>query len=270
MIAWDGVTIPRNIPSAPNIRSAVVFKNRLFAITEDKFKIRFSKELDPTNWLLTENSDSSGIIRFSDQMGDMAKLVEFLGNLYAIRDNGITKITYYEDDDSYTLSHIFFSGSRIYADSVVVCERLLYFMTRDGIFTFDGVTTKKVNLPIDNLFGIDNFDGVKAVFHKNNYYLACKLKYDDNSYFGDETGDGNYVNNTIIELNTKTNHFNLIRGVDVIDILPLEVGRVSKLVVLTRGKNADNRKDYQHSNYRTAVKGFHFVKEFIATSIRSK
>ena len=42
------------------------------------------------------------------------------------------------------------------------------------------------------------------------------------------------------------------------------------LRLLTGGKNADNREDYQPSNYRTAVKGLHFGKEFIAPSSRSK
>ncbi len=239
MIAWNGVTIPKQIASAPNIRSVAVFKNRLFAITDDKFKLYYSKELDPTNWLITENSDSSGIIRFSDQMGDMNKIVEFLGNLYVIRDNGITKVSYYEDDDSYKLSHMFFSGSKIYGESVVVCERDLYFMTRDGIFVFDGVSTEQVNLNINSLFGLDNLEGAKAVFHKNNYYLACRLNYNDNSFFADESAVNGCVNNTILQLNTKTKQFNLIRGIDAIDIMSLQVGRISKLVILTRGGKAN-------------------------------
>ena len=99
MIAWDGVTIPTKITTAPNIRSAVVYKNRLFALTSNEFQIRFSKELNPTNWLIDGNADNSGIIRLSDQMGGTSKIIEFLGNLYVIRDNGISKISFYEDDD---------------------------------------------------------------------------------------------------------------------------------------------------------------------------
>lgn len=239
MIAWDGVTIPQKIAAAPNIRSAVVFKNRLFAITSEKFQIRYSKELNPTNWLVDGNADNSGIIRFSDQMGGASKIVEFLGNLYVIRDNGISKISFYEEDDTYKISHIFFAGSKIYGETVVVCERDIYFATRDGIFTFDGVTCEKVNLGIDSLFGIDNLDGAKAVFHKDTYFLACRLNYNDNTYMGDEMPNSNFVNNTILALNTKSKKFDTLRGIDAIDIMPLEVGRISKLVILTRGADSN-------------------------------
>ncbi len=238
MIAWDGVTIPTKIASAPNIRSVAVYKNRLFALVSNKFQIRYSKELNPTNWVIDGNADNSGIIRLSDQLGGTSKIIEFMGSLYVIRDNGISKIIFYEDDDSYKISHIFFAGSMIYGESVVCCEREIYFATRDGIFTFDGVTVEKVNLNIDMLFGIDNQQGAKAVFHKGKYYLACRLNYNDNSFMGDEMPGESFVNNTILALDIKSKKFELMRGVDAVDIMPLEVGRISKLVVLTRGTHS--------------------------------
>ncbi len=237
MIAWNGITIPTTITSAPNIRSVCVYKNRLWALTDDSHQIRYSKELNPTNWLISGNAEDSGIIRLSDQMGGTSKIISFMGHLYIIRDNGITKLTYFEEDDSYKLSHIFFAGSHIYGDSVIECEREIYFATRDGVFTFDGITTEKIELGINSLFGGCDQIGIKAVFHKDTYFLACKLEFNDNTFLGDETVTGGYVNNCLLMLNTKTKKIELLRGVDVVDMLPLEVGRISRLVVLTRGAN---------------------------------
>ena len=109
-------------------------------------------------------------------------------------------------------------------------------MTRDGIYTFDGVSFEKQNLGIDNLFDTDNRESAFGVFFRGSYYLACRLEYKDNASFGDETND-NCVNNTIIIFDPSVKKYSLLRGVDVCQMLPLEIGKISKLAITTRGEN---------------------------------
>lgn len=242
MIAWDGDTIPRTVPSAPSMRSVCKHGTRLFALTDDRYYIRYSSELDPTNWLLTNTDQSSGFIRLSDQMGGMNKIISFLGYLYIFRDNGITKIKFYEEDNTYDVSQVFISGSRIYPDSIAVAEDEIYFTTRDGVYTFDGMTAVKIDLKLDSLFIKDTFEHSVGVFHKGTYFLACYLFYNDNCSVGDDIGPYNLcdvTNNVLIGLDTKTKQYDLMRGIDIVDMLPIDVGRISKLLMLVKGANSN-------------------------------
>lgn len=243
MISWDGVSIPKTVASAPNIRSVCRHGSRLFALTSDRYYIRYSSEIDPTNWLVTETDESSGYIRLSDQMGGMNKIVSFLGYLYVFRDNGITKIKFFEEDNTYEVSQVFFAGSRIYPDSIAIAEDEIYFTTRDGVYSFDGMDAKKINLNLDSLYVNQTFENSVGVFHKGTYFLACYLYYNDNASVGDDKGAFStytVVNNVLIGLDTKTKKFDLMRGIDVVSMLPIDVGRISKLLLLLRGPN-DNK-----------------------------
>ncbi len=234
MISWDGDTVPKEVSSAPNIRSICKHGTRLFALTEDRYSIRYSSELDPTNWLVTSSQESSGIIRLADQLGEMNKIVSFLGGIYVFRDGGITKVKFYEEDNSYEVSQVFFSGSKIYADSIAIGKEKIYFATRDGVYSFDGITSDKIELNLDSLFVSRSFTFSKGVYHKDKYYIACYLNYLDNNNVADDTGPYTCVNNVLICLDTTNDSYDIFRGVDIIDMLPLDVGQITKLLILTR------------------------------------
>ena len=239
MIAWDGDTVPESVVGAPAIRSICKHGTRLFALTKDRFSIRYSSELDPTNWLVSSSEDSSGIIRISDQMGEMHKIVSFLGKLYVIREGGITKINFFEEDDSYDISHVFFSGSKVFADSVVVCGDCIFFATRDGVYSFDGIDAKMVDFGFSNLFVTRTFENSKAVFYKEKYYIACYLNYNDNNSVGDDKYPNECVNNVLIAFDIKNKSYDIFRGVDIVDMLALDVSKISKLLMLTRISNTN-------------------------------
>ena len=73
--------------------------------------------------------------------------------------------------------------------------------------------------------------------------------------------DRQVVNNTILALDIKTKNFDILRGVDAIDIMPLEVGCISKLVILTRGNHAQK---VSQLSFDGKYYGQSFLKEYKA------
>lgn len=229
MLVWDGDTLPYKITTAPTIKSMCLHKDILFAITQDgTHSIRYSKQLNPTSWLISGNLEDSGFIDISDQQGGMNKILSFLGYLFVFRDYAITKIAFYDEDGEYNISQLYFSGSKIFADTVCVCGDKILLMSNDGIYSFDGLQTTKLDLGINTMFAPDNHNA-SAVFFNDKYYLACKLNFKDDDLVCDEQND-NYVNNALIVYDTQTKQFTITRGVDIKSMLPVEEEHISKII----------------------------------------
>ena len=238
MLVWDGDLIPYEITTAPTIRSMCLHNDRLFAITQDgTHTIRYSKNLDPTDWLVTGNAEDSGLIEISDQQGGMNKILSFLGYIFIFRDYAITKLAFYDEDGEYNISQLYFSGSKIFSDTVCVCGNKILLLSNDGLYSFDGVNTSKISLNIDSLFNKNN-NNAYATFYNGKYYLACKLDYNDQDIVLDENTDG-YVNNTLLVVDAKTYEYTLTRGVDILSMLAVEEEQISKLLCLKRISNAE-------------------------------
>ncbi len=238
MLVWDCDIMPYSVATAPTIRSMCLHKDRLFAIVQDMpSTIRYSKNLDPTNWLVTGDAEDSGVIAISDQMGDMNKIISFLGYIYIFRDYGITKLAFYDENGEYTISQLYYSGSRIIPDTVTVCGNKIFFMTNDGIYSFDGINTKKLTLDILSMMPSFN-DKAVACFHADKYYLACKLNYNDDQTILDETND-DCINNTLIVVDVKSGAFTLTRGIDISSMLSVEEENISKIFFCKRCSNSD-------------------------------
>lgn len=230
MVYWDGVATPQVVTNAPEISSLTLHKDNLFAtIQGERNIIRYSSNLDPTTWSSDSSNEDEHTLEMNDQRGGINKVISFLGYVFAFRDFGITKIRTYEINKEVNVSHLFVSGNRIYSNTVAVCGNKVLMLTKDGIYEFDGITTRKIDLKIDALFdGVYNEDAV-ATYHEGKYYISCKLNYPDNNLIGSET-DSSSINNSLIELDVKRGTFNIIRGVDVVSMTSMQVEVLSKLV----------------------------------------
>ncbi|MGD9901012.1 MAG: hypothetical protein AB7S44_00550 [Spirochaetales bacterium] len=230
MAYWNGEDVPQVVSTAPKISSLCEHKDKLFAtIGGERNLIRYSSNLDPTTWTTDLTDASNPYIEMNDMRGGINKVISFLGYVFAFRDFGIAKIKTYDGSDEINVSQLFVSGNRIYKNTICVCGDKILMLTKDGIYEFDGITTSKIDLKIDSLFdGIYNEQAV-ANYHEGKYYVSCKLNYPDSNEIGSES-DPDHINNTLIELDVKTNTFNIIRGIDVVSMTSIQVESMSKMV----------------------------------------
>lgn len=228
-------TLEEEILDEPKIISICRHYERVFAIEEGKRnKLIFSANLDPTNWNV--DIDEAGYIEIIDDRGRLEKVVSFNDYVYIFKEYGISRLSAYGDQTEFSLSSVFVTSGKIYANSVCVCGDRIMFLARDGIYSFNGYSATKLTLNIESLFEEHN-DNCCSAYHNGKYYLGCKLKYDDGEVIGCEGYSDGYVNNTLIEYDLKTGEINLTRGVDLKWLISIEYDTVNKLAALFNGEH---------------------------------
>ena len=235
--SWDNIGVPKSYSNAPLVHDFCEYKGRVFAIPSgERLKIR-SEEINFLQWSQSTTT-ASKTIQFDSERGYINKLVTFNGYLFAIRDFGISRIIWYDADSSYDVKHLLSSGSRIYANTACVCGNTGLVLCKDGIYEFDNVSAKKLDIKLNRMFrGVSNQNAV-ASFRNGIYYLACRLNFGDNKSIGCET-NVNYKNNALISYDTQTNQYSITRGVDISYLCTIQFLSADKLLACFNGSNCD-------------------------------
>ena len=217
----------RTVSTAPNILSMCEHYERLFAVVaSNRNAVYFSTELDPTAWDISLTG--AGFIEMIDERGRLTKVVSFGGYVYIFREYGIARLTAYADQTDFVVNQLFTSCGRIYENTISVCGNKILFLAEDGLYSFDGVTTRKLVTNIESMF--DGQDNAKAVgeYFQGKYYLACSLNFFDSLTIGCEGGTP--INNAILQLDLKTGDLNIIRGFDISFLTTIAESSGSQLV----------------------------------------
>ena len=217
-------TLKDNIhANVPALISCVVHYDNFFGITNtNRNTLIYKKNLDLTKWMEEENS----AIEFLDSRGSFTKLVIFNDYVYLFREYGITKISIYSSQSDFSFTHLYTSSSKIFEESVCVCGDKIFFMARDGLYSFNGNSVEKIADDYDVYFkNLDNTHCSSACL-EGKYYIATKCKFDDEQ-IGCETGE--YVNNVLFEVDINNFNLNLYRGVDIRKIVSVDNPYMSKL-----------------------------------------
>lgn len=235
MCVWEPESEATIVQNAPKIVSMCLHYDRLFAIVEgERIRLRFSDDLDPTNW--ETSTTEGGYIDLIDERGPMSRVVSFNDYVYVFRDFGISRIYAYGDQSDFSVSGVHTSSGKIYGGSVAVCGSQIIYLSKNGLYTFDGVSCQKLNLNIDSLFdGISN-ENCCSAYLDNKYYLACKLNFNDGQALGCESCQEGYTNNALIELDLESGNINIVRGVDIVSMTAVEEGFISKLICCFGGQ----------------------------------
>ena len=226
---WNGDGSPIHWPDCPKFVEFCEHKGKIYAVRGgEQNLIRYSSNYNVTDWVETLGT-YDGLIEINDGQGKINKLVSFLGYMFAVRDYGITKISTYENSNNYSISNMYISGNKIYPNTVALCGEDIFMLTKDDLVVFDGINTKKLDVKFSKMFShIDNKNAV-ACFHAGVYYLACKLDFNDDKKIGCENYD--YLNNALICYDVKTQKYDIVRGVDILDIKSIQVDSLNKVVV---------------------------------------
>ena len=218
--------------NVPAMISCVVHYDKFFGVTnKNRNTLIYTSNLNLKEW----QDDGSSTIEFLDNRGMFTKLVAFNDYVYLFREYGITKISLYSSKADFAFTHLYTSSSKIYENSVCVCGDLVFFATRDGLFTFNGSSVNKVEQKYSKLFeNLDNTNCSSACLD-GKYYLATKCKFDGEQKVGCETGE--YVNNVLFEIDINDFSLNLLRGVDIRKVLAVDNPYMSKLCACFFGEN---------------------------------
>ena len=212
--------------NVPEMKSCVVHYGNFFGITKaNNNKLIYTIKTRLDTWLANEGLS---VVEFLDNRGLFTKLVTFNDYVYLFRENGITKISKYSVDGEFSFTHLYYSPSKIYENSICVCGSKIFFVTRDGLYTFDGNNVSKIMDDYDVYF--TNFDNLNcfATCLDGKYYLATKCDFKDGQTIGCESGT--FVNNALFEIDINKKTINVLRGVDIKKLATLDTPYYSKVV----------------------------------------
>ncbi len=225
MVVWHTNYSPYEIEDVPIITSMCMNDEVLFCtIKNPAFKIWYATNLDAEN--VGQVSAESGYISLEDDLGYSRKILTFNEDIYVFRDYGISKINYIKND--ITVSQIYLSNTQIYTDTVSICGNVIMFMTKDGIYSFNGVKVTKTDVDIRSLLPNTN-EHTAASSLGQKYYLALRLNFNDNKSILCETVD--YVNNALVIIDVTDYSYEIIRGVDIKSLLPVKTELFEKMLV---------------------------------------
>ena len=229
MYVWDGLTEPYQVLDAPKIDSMAVGLERLFvSTTTHPYSVLFSDDMDPSNWCMA--ADEAGEIVFNDNLGTVLKVCALDNYIYVVRDYGILKLYgYKESENTFNVSRVYASTSKIFKNSIAIAGDRLVFMANDGIYSFDGLSAKRIN---NKLYGlVFNPDLCRAACKDGIYYLCLNL------YENCEK------NNALICLDLETKNItNICYGFDFQNLCILSANNALEMVVISSdivSKNAN-------------------------------
>lgn len=225
MIVWHTNYSPYEIEDVPIITSMCMNDEVLFCTIKDPaFKIWYATNLDAEN--VGQVTPESGYISLEDDLGYCRKILTFDEDIYVFRDYGISKINYIKND--ITVSQIYLSNTKIYTDTVSICGNVIMFMTKDGIYSFNGVKVSKTDIDIRNLLP-DSNEHTAASSLGQKYYLALRLNFNDDKSILCETGS--YINNALVVIDITDFSYQIIRGIDVKSLLPVKTEVFEKMLL---------------------------------------
>ena len=235
------------VENAPNINSICLHNERAFAtVGGNREEVWFSKELDPTNWNATLSE--GGFISFVDDRGQCNKVLSFLDRVYVFRDYGINRITPYANQTEFDVSELYVSSGQIHANTVCECGDRIIMLTDNGLYCFDGTSTTKLNVYINEFLSKSRNNNAIATYYKGKYYLACYVNFGDFKEVGSEEYKLDiHANNVLIELDVNTNMVNILRGVEITSLSVLSDDVVSKLVVCSKVKGVSKISELTYS-----------------------
>ena len=230
MVIWDANQAgqpPKVVTNAPKISSMCVQFDKVFACLHgDKSQVWYSDDFDPTNWNVSLNE--AGVLSMVDEKGRLNKVLAFKDYVYIFRDYGISRIAK-TIKNTFSVQQLYQSNARIYPESVVVAGDSIIMLMEDGLYSFDGLTYKKIELPLSSLFFGANNCNAEGVFHQGKYYLACNLTFE-----GEENKEENGCFNTLLEYDLENGNTCLLRGVSIVSLCACHNEVFSKLLVVCK------------------------------------
>lgn len=248
MKIWVTNYTPYSVEGVPIITDMCMNEGVLYCcLKEPAFKIWYATDLNPEK--VGEIDSYSGYISFEDNLGNANRVITVDENVYVIRDYGISKITSMKGE--FVVSQIYAANTQIYSETACVCGNVLLFMTKEGLYSYNGVKVSKTNL--DFYKNLVNTKNMVAASLGSKYYLACNLNFEDEEKIFCENEE--YKNNALIIFDISDNIYQIIRGADIKSLVPIKTDAFEKMIVLFNTDKEDkvgeifNKSKYFDENF---------------------
>lgn len=222
MKIYDGNNVS-SVTGAPSVSSMCVHNERLF-LTDgaQNNSLWFSDDFDPSNWNVSLSE--AGFIDMSGYRGRLLKVISFGGYLFVFRSFGITRVTAYGDQSAFSVNDLFVSSGKIYGNSITVCGDCVLFLASDGLYRFDGLTTRRISDDYRDFIDF-TFGGVKGEYYGGRAYFILKANFEGVS------------DTAILTVNPKNYaDYYFIRGAAAEDIAVIAGENNYRLVILANEK----------------------------------
>lgn len=220
--------------TAPKIISCCNHYGKLFAITASaRGKLVYNNNPDVLSW----SDDLTKDLDFGDERGDLNKILSYNDYIYLFRDFGITRVSEYGQEEQFAISHMYQSDAYIHPNTIVHAGEEVYFLEGESFKSFNGNSVKTINLDCMKLLkGQDNRFAFGECFN-GKYYLACRGDFGDGEKIGCENYADGFNNNLLMVIDLKDFHVDIVRGVDINELLALTNKYKSKLVACYYNEN---------------------------------
>ena len=227
LVVWTTDQIPYEITDVPTITSMCEYNDTLYCtIATDAEKLWYTQSLDPSN--IGKDGQSNYIV-LDAGIGGGCKVIQFNESVYVFCDYGIYRINTYAKDEP-VVRLIYSCTGKINPDTIQVCGSHVLFVSTEGVYKFNGDTVLRVD-ELTNLLRNSNNNYATATYFHGCYYLAIKLDFDDFMAVGCEdllsTG---FKNNALIKFDLRDKTCEILRGVDIRNMLPLYAGAEEKII----------------------------------------
>lgn len=130
------------------VRGGIMKSGRLFAVDlNDAFKLRWSGEGGSTDWV--EGISGAGWLYLGGKEGGILELAELNGNVIVVRERGLTVISAYGTPENFKVLNVIAGTCAIYKRTIAVAGGKLIFCTEDGVYSFNGAKTEKLENSLD-------------------------------------------------------------------------------------------------------------------------
>lgn len=226
----------QTLEDVPGMLSCVSHYGMLFAIKiHTPPQLIYTSVTDLTQWedTLVKNLD------FTDSRGELTRLISFNDYVYIFRSYGITQLSKYSADEEFSISHMYQACSYINPNTICQFKDEVYFVEDDKLKSFNGSRVKDIQVKsYKYMKNVTNLNLFGTCF-QGKYYLACKCNFGDGSVIGCEGNSGGYTNNALISYDLTTGKEEVLRGVDINQIMNFVTPFKSKLLACFRNQHID-------------------------------
>ncbi|MBO5021955.1 MAG: hypothetical protein J6C53_00540 [Clostridia bacterium] len=224
----------QRVENAPKIINCCSHYGKFFAITADtRGSLIYVEDSNVLQW----SDEKTKNLDFSDERGDLNKIISFNDYLYIFRDFGITEISEYGNDAEFSISHIYQSSAHIAPNSIAQSGDKIYFLEGSAIKSFNGNSVKEVQLNCLDILKGQNQSRAYGVCLDGKYYLACRGNFGDEQKIGCEASESGYINNILLCLDIQSGKVEMLRGVDINEMVALTNKYKSKIAICFNNEN---------------------------------
>jgi len=105
---------------------------------------------------------------------------------------------------------------------------MVLFLTKEGIHTFNGVKVSKLSIDLSALNIV--CENAVASSIQNKYYLALRINFNDENSILCENSE--FINNVLVVVDVTNNSYQIVRGVDIKNMLPVKTEEFEKMLVI--------------------------------------